>query len=124
MNRIWMAINASRNGNTRLLATDGPRGTLLKACLKEQPSHPRAMETIVEGLSLWEGRRIDAVFAVDAWGGPSLEAHGLHWLECRETPLYSLEVVVPERRRDRRNGVSGLGDFRDLYSVLRREVAK
>jgi len=106
------------------LATDGPRGAVLKACLRERPCHPRALETLIEGLSLWEGRRIDAVVSVDEWGSSSLEAHGLHWLECRETPLYSLEVVLPECRRDRSNRLDGLGDFRDLHALLRREVAR
>lgn len=123
MERIWMAIAPSR-GETRVLSTDGPNDTLLKARLCERPGHPRAVQGLIEALALWQRRKVHAVVVVDA-ECPTF-APGLFpdiAPECESTPLYTLDLAVVGQHR-RRKEIIGLGDFRDLHRVLRTEVAR
>lgn len=120
MDRIWMAVDPKRH-ETRLLATLGPGDTLLKARLCPQMSHPRALVTLLEGLALWQGCKVHAVVAADArqtsfdWSPSASFAR-------EETPLYAVDFAPTYRRR--RREIDGVGDFRDLHHLLRREVAR
>jgi hypothetical protein len=101
---------------TRLLATFGEH-EILRTVLPPPPqAHPRAAETLLEGLSLWLQRPLSVVLCADAQGTSS--ALGL----CdgfgfgRSTMYYQVEVVDPTRRR------RGLGSFRDLRQLDLRGV--
>ena len=117
--RIWMVMSPSRN-DVRVLVTDGPGDTLLKARLSLPPRHPRAVLCLMEAVALWEGRKVHGVLAVDG-SSRSWSSFGLDALGFEDTPLYSLDFAVKGRRR---REIAGLGDFRDLHRVLRLEVAR
>jgi hypothetical protein len=93
---------------TRLLLTYGDEEVMRAQLPPPTGVHPRAAQTLCEGLSLWLGRRLSIVLCADAQGTSS--ALGL----CdgfgfgANTMHYEVEVVDPRRR------VRGLGSFRDL----------
>ena len=124
MRRIWMAI-APTLEQTRILSTNGPHDTLLKARLSGSPKHPRAMLTLVEALALWQGKKVHAVLVVDGkcrdFGFDSMFYHNIE--EYQDTPLYTLDMATIDHH-SRRKELFGLGNFRDLHSVLRTEVAR
>lgn len=66
--RIWVTIHPRREW-TRVLVTDGPEQTLLKARLAPTPWHQRALPTLLEALALWHSRPVHAVLAADAQDG-------------------------------------------------------
>jgi hypothetical protein len=118
-NRIWMAMSPSKF-DVRVLVTDGPGDTLLKARLSCPPSHPRAVRSLMEAVALWEGRKVHGVLAVDepyrSWSSFGLDAMGFD-----DTALYSLALAA---KGGRRQEIVGLGSFRDLHRILRLEVAR
>jgi hypothetical protein len=107
---------------TRILITDGPGDTLLKAKMPCSPAHPRAIPGLLEALALWMERPVRAVLAADA---RSISCASTSWLDgldsCRPTPLYTIRVVA--RLRPRREELRGLGSFRELRELLVEEVA-
>jgi hypothetical protein len=124
MRSIWMGIHPRADG-TRILATAGPEETLLKAKLRADPQHPRAMATLLEALALWEGLPVRAALAVDGSGnGCGMGIYRESFADVGATPLYTLEYVPHHRRRRRRDDLGGLGDFRDLRRLLLFEVAR
>lgn len=118
MQAIWVGIHPQAE-STRVLVMSGAAETLLKARLRPEPSHRRALATLLEAIALWQGRPVRAVLVADAPGEGSASAL------CRDSfgdfgdgVHYSLEyvsVLRPPRRRDRLDGV---GDFRDLRQLL------
>jgi hypothetical protein len=123
--RIWVAIHP-RPSETRVLVTERAGSTLLKARLAPQPWHQRALPSLLEALALWQRQQVHAVIVADAQDStiatnicPDLAA------EYTRNPLYSLDVVEGRRRPPRRcEGLSGLGDFRDLRQLMLFEVAR
>lgn len=122
MDRLWMAVSPGQK-HTRVLVTDGPRDTLLKARLCAQPGHDRALYCLIEGLALWQRRPVHAVIAVDSQR-PLFDSNRFaDRLGYDSTPLYTVEPVLQDRRRCRRE-ISGIGDFHDLHRLLHHEVAR
>lgn len=119
--RLWTAITSSPKA-TRILTTDGPHAPLMKAQLSPLPHHPRALPALLEAFALWEGRKVHAVLGVDAqspmWTSTQLELVGV------DTPLYALDLAFTRPRPRVRDSLTGLGDFRDLYRLLARDVAR
>ena len=101
---------------TRLLVTFGDEEVMRAQLPPPTGVHPRAAQTLCEGLSLWLGRPLSIVLCADAQGTSS--ALGL----CDgfgfgvTTVHYEVEVVDPRRRR------RGLGSFRDLRRLAERGV--
>lgn len=85
---------------------------LLKAKLSASPSHPRALLTLLEGLSLWHGQPLDVVVYAGAssadWAMPALFGDELF---PAESQLVRYHIVHPARRAHRLRGVA---DFRPL----------
>jgi hypothetical protein len=122
---LWIAIEPTRR-STRIVATLGMQQTLLKAHLAPQTQHPRALPTLLEALALWEGHQVHA--ALVAGGANGLSDTNIY-PDCfaidEPTPLYRLQWVDGRRPRMRERGeLSGMGNFRDLQALLRREVAR
>ena len=123
--RIWVAVHPRRS-DTRVLVTAGAGATLLKARLAPEPWHQRALPSLLEALALWQRQPVHAVLAVDDEAStsatmlcPDLAA------ECTRTPLYTLDLVAgPRRPPRRRDGLGGVGDFRDLRQLMLFEVAR
>ena len=107
----WQCSLRVAPGGVNLLLT-APSGDLLKARLAPQPRHPRALLTLLEGLSLWVGAPLRVVLSVDE------SCRGLHdsmlfgdELWPAESPLVTFDVAARGGRRAR---LRGLGDFRAL----------
>ena len=64
MQTLWMGVRPGPD-LTRLLVQDGPI-PILKARLPEAPRHPRALETLAEGVVLWYSRPLYAALGVAA----------------------------------------------------------
>lgn len=113
--RFRCALSVTRH-EVQVLITHSEQGDVLKARLDPHPCHPRALLTLLEGLSLWSGRPLCVALRVAepcrSWPGSTLFGDEL-W--PAESPLVRFEVVQPGRRQGRR--LPGLGDFR----ALRRE---
>jgi hypothetical protein len=122
--RIWVAIHPRREW-TRVLVTEGPGQTLLKAKLAPSPWHQRALPTLLEALALWHKQPVHAVLAADAEDGTFVtslcpDLGGEH----TRTPLYTVDVVAARRPPRRSDRLEGLGDFRDLRQLMLFEVAR
>src|SRR5262249_13498293 len=86
----------------------------------------RALSSLLEALALWQGTQVRAALAVGAGEGPTSDTTLFHesFTDFGRTSLYSVEYVSDYRRRRHRDGLDGLGDFRDLRQLLLFEVAK
>jgi len=116
MRRAFRCTLRVTRDEVQLLITHPEQGDVLKTRLDPRPCHPRALLTLLEGLSLWAGHPLCVALRVDAscqpWPASTLFGDEL-W--PAESPLVRFEVEQPVPRRARR--LSGLGDFR----ALRRE---
>jgi hypothetical protein len=115
---LWMGIRPGP-AVTRILVQDAGH-PVLKARLPAEPEHPRALETLAEGLALWWGRPLHAVLGVAAADAlcvsPRWEAT-IGALTC--TPRVAIEVIVgrPHPLRRGADGLGGLGDFADVRQL-------
>lgn len=122
MSELCVVVSMSGSG-TRVLATlqdAQERETILKARLSTTPSHPRALQWLLESLSLWQGVPVRAVLAAGkprSGCGTSLHAE---WFADFGNALYSLELDPGIRggRRRHRDRVGALGDFSDLRQLM------
>jgi hypothetical protein len=123
MRSLWVAID-SKCDETRILATAGPRETVLKARLSATAQHPRALPALLEALAMWEGMPVRAAVVADGSDGSSATRLKLGWLaDFVGDPLYRLEFV-PGHKRRHRDGLTGLGRFHDLRQLALFEVAR
>lgn len=108
----WQCTLRVTQHEAKLLLTDPQQGDLLKARLDRHPRHPRALLTLLEGLSLWSGCRLCVALHVDErcqpWPGSTLLGDEL-W--PAESPLVQFDIAHRVRRKAR---LSGLGDFRTV----------
>ncbi len=111
MFRSWHCTLHVPQQRARLLVS-APDGDVLKARLDTRPSHPRALLTLLEGLSLWQGHSLSVALsaAQDCRGSlPSMLFGDELW--PAESGLVRFDVVDRVHRRVR---LAGLGDFRAL----------
>lgn len=89
----WQCTLQVTTTDARLLVTESSRD-LLKARLDLSPRHPRALLTVLEGLSLWSGEPLRVALCVDetcpAGLEPILFGDGL-W--PAESPLVQFDIV-------------------------------
>ncbi|WP_437644268.1 hypothetical protein [Sorangium sp. So ce362] len=124
MSSIWMGIAPGPTA-TRVLAMHGAGETLLKARLRRDPSHPRALATLLEAIALWQGMHVHAALAADdertscdsSLCRDRLTDHGID-------PLFTVAWVPVAGRRRRRPGIAGMGRFHDLERLLIGEVSR
>jgi hypothetical protein len=124
MNSIWMGIAPGPTA-TRVLAMHGASETILKARLRRDPSHPRAMATLLEAIALWQGMPVRAALAADdeeSSCGSSLYQGAFP--DLAGSPLYTVDWIPVAGRRRRHVGISGMGRFDDLQRLLVGEVAR
>ena len=119
MEQPWHCTLRVTQHHTKLLLS-AAEGDLLKARLNTTPCHPRALLTLLEGLSLWGGQLLSVALSVDdrcpLWPGRQLLGDEL-W--PAESQLVRFDIVRRARRRVR---LSGLGDFRELRFGLHRRA--
>jgi hypothetical protein len=115
MHQRWQCTLWVTQSQAKLLLTD-PNGDLLKARMDITPCHPRALLTLLEGLSLWSGQPLYVALCVDdncrQWPVSLLGDE----LWPTETQLVRFDIVPPARRRTK---LSGVGDFRQLRLIER-----
>lgn len=103
--------------HAKLLLTAADGDDLLKARLDRTPSHPRALLTLLEGLSLWSGQTLCVALSVDdscpRWPGSQLLGGEL-W--PAESQLVRFDIVHRGRRKET---IRGLGDFQRRATVRR-----
>ena len=107
----WSCSLRVTQEHTRILLNSA-EGDLLKARLDRNPCHPRALLTLLEGMSLWSGTPLRVALSVDErcqpWPGSDLWGDEFWPLENQ---LVQFDFVRPVRRKAR---LEGLGDFRSL----------
>ena len=114
---LWMGVRPGPDA-TRILVQE-PRCPVLKARLPDAPQHPRALETLAEGVALWCGRPLYVALGVAAEDALCVSPHWHATVDAlTRTPLVTIEPVIgipraPWRVEDR----SGLGDFRDVRQL-------
>jgi len=109
----------------RVLLLDDEGIALLKARLPQDPRHPRALKSLCEALALWCGRPIHAVVAADK---PGAWCATRPWLdtfdEIARNPLCQIDFVASARPPKRRDGIEGMGDFKDARQLLLFEIKR
>ena len=118
MKSIWVGIHPQRD-STRVLVMSPGAETLLKAHLLPHPSSRRALSALLEAIALWQGMPVRAALVVGGQGASAFKES-----LCRDSfpdfgnsLLYSLEYVDILRPPRRREGITGMGDFRDLRQL-------
>jgi hypothetical protein len=124
MHSICTAIRPTPRG-AQLLAMQAPSEPIFKARLRPNPSHPRALPYLLEALALWQGCRVHAaLYADDSPDGCVTSFYPDLFVDPGDTPLYTLDWVPVARPRRRRDGLTGLGDFRDLQQRIREQALR
>lgn len=125
MSEIWMGIWPGPQ-ETRVIAMAGACETILKARLSREPSHPRALPTLLEAIALWQGTKVRAALCAAERDGASDSS--LYRAAFTDTggPLYTLDwIPAPDRARRRHRDIQGVaGDFSDLRQAVLFEVAR
>jgi hypothetical protein len=106
---------------TRLLMSQGDKD-IGKAVLPARSAHPRAMATLLEGLSLFLGERLCVVLCVDEHCDSSGSLGLLDALDGGErTVFYDVGIATRLSRRDRQRAARAVQlegvDFRDLRQL-------
>jgi len=118
----------SRQDETRILATTGPKQTILKARLSSTVAHGRAVPALLEALALWQGLPVRAACVVDEGESSSASRLALDpWARFGNDgigdPLYGIDFVH-RHKRPHRDPIDGMGAFNDLRQLLMFEVAR
>jgi len=114
---LWMGVRPGSQ-DTRLLLLETHQ-TLLKARLPDVPQHPRALETLAEGVALWCGRPLYVALGVAAEDALCVSPHWHATVDVlTRTPLVTIEPVIGAPRAPWRVAGRGrLGDFRDIRQM-------
>lgn len=110
MMRDWKPVLRVRRGHVMLLVTSGTED-VLKARLPLPPSHPRALLTLLEGLSLWSGDPLCVAVSADEssdWAGAGLFGDELFPAESQLVRFHAAHLGCRARR------LRGVADFRPL----------
>lgn len=112
----WTVTMDPRPTETRMLMMEG-RDERMRAVLGPATSaHPRAAETLLEGLALWHQRAMSVVLCADVEGSTSaLRLSDALGIGVRNMH-FEVEVALRDRRRRARR-LATLGDFRDLRQL-------
>jgi hypothetical protein len=108
---------------TRVLITQGPTDIGKVVLPLSSNPHPRAMATLLEGLSLFLNERLCVVLCVDESSSSCGSVGLLDALGYGErNQFYEVAVAVRASRASRRGGgsllhLAGGGDFRDLRQL-------
>lgn len=115
---LWMSIEP-RGHETRLMLSLPGQRPALRARLSSCPSHPRALISFLESMSLWHGRPLHAVIDADA---EDVRRDPEKWaVLLGDAPELAVRVEwlsVPATRASRDRFLGTLGDFRSGESLL------
>jgi hypothetical protein len=122
MSNLSMGISPGPR-DTRVIAMTGSHETILKARLSRQPSHPRALATLLEAVALWQGLQVRAALCATERDGVSDSSLYREAFADFGGPLYTLEWIPAAALGRRRRDIRGVGDFADLRRLMT-EVAR
>jgi hypothetical protein len=115
MFRPWHCTLTVSATAATILVQDNNRD-VLKARLHSQPNHPRALLTLLEGLSLWRGQPLRVALSVVEHCHPGLYSMLFgDELWPAESVLVQFESVQPERPAR----LAGVGDFSQIRKLAR-----
>lgn len=107
----WRCTLRVTGYETKLLVTR-PEGDLLKARLDTTPCHPRALLTMLEGISLWSGAPLRVALSAD---DDFRDSRGSMLFGDELWPAESQLVRFEAVHHDRRGRpLEGLGDFHSV----------
>jgi len=117
MHTLWMGVRPGPD-LTRVLVQDGPLA-ILKARLPDAPQHPRALESLAEGVALWYGRPLYAALGVAAEDALCVSPRWHATVDgLTRTSLVTIDLVIGRPRPPRAGGgLAGLGDFADVRQL-------
>lgn len=105
--KIVIQIGAEHT-RIRMFPSVTPERTLLRAQLPSEPSHPRALQWLLEALSLWQGSPVHAVLVADESSDLYVSRLYPAWFTDFGGVLYTLEFHDGRRvraaRRERERG--------------------
>ena len=117
MQSLWMGVRPGPE-LTRVLVHDGPI-PILKARLRHAPRHPRALETLAEGVALWYRQPVSVALGVAAGDDLCVTPPWQPTVDgvlC--TPLVTIDLVCGRPRPPRSgDGLAGLGDFAEVRQL-------
>jgi hypothetical protein len=114
-NRLTVTLDP-RAGETRLLMMEGPDERMRAVLGPVTGAHPRAAETLLEGLALWHQQALSVVLCADVGGSTSpLRLEDALGFGVKNVH-FEVEVALRQtKRRPRR--ISTLGSFVDLRQI-------
>lgn len=114
---LWMGVSPGPDV-TRILIQE-TRRTVLKARLPDVPQHPRAPETLAEGVALWCGRPLYVALGVADQETMCVSPHWHATVDVlTRTPLVTIEPALGTPRPPWRPADRGhLGDFRAVRTL-------
>jgi len=118
MSPLWMSIEP-RIAETRLLLTQAPGGTALRARLPVVPCQPSGLTLLLQGLAAWYGQPLCAVLDADA---ADVARHPERWarlvgeLDGEQVRMEWVARSLARGERDRFLGA--VGDFRSARRLL------
>lgn len=121
---LWMGVRPGPQV-TRILIQEA-QGTVLKARLPDPPAHPRALETLAEGIALWCGRPLYGALGVAAEDALCVSP-GWHATVdvLTRTPLVTIELAIGASRPPWRVADRGhLGSFREVRRLRDRAPSR
>jgi hypothetical protein len=120
MNELRMVLSPGPTA-TRVIAISGSATeseTVLKARLSPTPSHPRAVQWLLEAMALWQGTVVRAALCAGRPGRSYVTGLYPDWFADFGNALYTLELCEARRPgRRHQDAVGGMGDFRDLRQL-------
>lgn len=122
MNRLTVTLDARRPGETRVLMMEGTDERLRAVLGPSRGAHPRAAETLLEGLALWHQQALSVVLCAGGGDGtsPSRLEDALGF--GVKNVHFEVEVALGGGRRPRR--LSSLGHFGDLRRLCQEGVLR
>jgi hypothetical protein len=118
MSSLWISIEP-RAAETRLMLTQAPAGTALRARLPALPAQPCGLTLLLQGLAAWYGQPLCAVLDADA---EDVAHHPERWarlvgeLDGEQVRLEWVAHSCAGAQRDRYLG--SVGDFRSARRLL------
>ena len=96
---------------TRIYArsTARPRTRLLSAELLAQPSHPRAVQWLIEAIALWQGSPVHAALVAREKDATYVSRLYPDWFTDFGSALYTLQIVDERGLRERRREHTAAG---------------
>ncbi len=120
--RPTVILKTSPRGTRVLVRVDD--GDVLKAVLqtRSSPPHPRALPTLLEAMALWHQSPVHAVLCANeeaSWCRLGLVDE---FFLSIDTAHYTVELGRRDCDRERRQRITGLGNFDDLRQLALRGV--